>query len=64
MRLLIAPADEEDDEGFMGMKGVAEIWVEARSKTVLSISGKIPGIPGKVVLELAGLRGPDNSPED
>lgn len=56
LRLMVAPGDAEDGgEGFMGMKGVTEIWVEADSKTLLSISGKVPGIPGRIVLELAAL---------
>ena len=56
LRLMVAPADAADGgEGFMGMKGVTEIWVEADSKTLLSISGKVPGIPGRVVLELAAM---------
>ncbi len=56
-RLRITPADPDSDaEGFMRMEGETELWVEARSKTPLEISGKVPKVPGRVVLRLVGMR--------
>jgi hypothetical protein len=55
LRLQIAPADPDSEEGFLGMAGETELWVEAESKTLLEIRGKIPGIPGQVELRVAAL---------
>jgi hypothetical protein len=53
MRLEIVPTDpERAEEGFLNMKGETELWVEARSKTVLRIGGRAPKI-GKIALVLA-----------
>ena len=52
MRLRILPEDPESDEGFLKMKGETELWVEARSKTVVRIGGKAPKV-GKITLVLA-----------
>jgi len=53
MRLEVVPADpERAEEGFLNMKGETELWVEARSKTVLRIGGRAPKI-GKIALVLA-----------
>jgi hypothetical protein len=42
-RLAVAPADPSKTEaGFLDMEGEVEIWVEAMSKTLLEISGKVP----------------------
>jgi len=56
LRLSILPADpSRADEGFLRMEGESELWVEAGSKTMLSLSGKIPKIPGRVRLVLTEL---------
>lgn len=56
LRLRISPADpERADEGFLKMEGETELWVEAGSRTPLSLSGKIPKIPGRVRLVLTEL---------
>lgn len=56
IRLAIRPqGDEDDDSGFMNMRGETEVWVEASSKTPLEIVGRIPGVPGKVRLEMVEL---------
>ncbi len=53
MRLEVVPADpEKAEEGFLNMKGETELWVEARSKTLLRIGGRAPKI-GKIALVLA-----------
>lgn len=53
MRLEVVPADpEKAEEGFLNMKGETELWVEARSKTLLRIGGRAPRI-GKIALVLA-----------
>jgi hypothetical protein len=54
-RLSVAPADDDDDEGFLNMEGEVEIWVEAETKTLLEIVGKVPKVPGKVKLVLSAL---------
>jgi hypothetical protein len=55
LRLSISSADPEADEGFLNMQGEIELWVEAESKTVLSIRGKAPNVPGRIEIELAGM---------
>ena len=55
IRLSVVPTDPQEAEGFLGMQGEAEIWVEAETKTPLEISGKVPRVPGKVRLVLAAL---------
>ena len=53
MRLEVVPTDpERAEEGFLNMKGETELWVEARSKTLLRIGGRAPKI-GKITLVLA-----------
>ncbi len=53
MRLEVVPDDPENaEEGFLNMKGETELWVEARSKTLLRIGGRAPKI-GKITLVLA-----------
>jgi hypothetical protein len=52
MRLRILPADPESSEGFLKMKGETELWVEADTKTVLRIGGRVPKA-GNIILELA-----------
>jgi hypothetical protein len=55
-RLRILPADPaQAGEGFLRMEGETEIWVEAESKTPLEISGKLPRVPGRVVLRLVAM---------
>ena len=51
MRLRLLPGDDAD-EGFLGMVGETEVWVEAESKTPLEIRGKIPNVPGQVRIRL------------
>lgn len=54
--LLFEPDEQEaDDRGLLGMRGSIEIWVEARSKTLIRVSGKVPDIPGLVVLKLSAM---------
>jgi len=54
--LQILPADPEHaDEGFLKMTGQTELWVEAVSKTPLSLSGRVRRIPGTVTLVLTAL---------
>lgn len=53
LRLRISPADpDRADEGFLSMEGESELWVEAGSKTLLSLGGKVPKVPGRVRLVL------------
>jgi len=55
-RLLVEPeAGGDDERGLLGMRGSVEIWVEARSKTLIRVSGKVPDVPGRVVLKLSAL---------
>lgn len=54
-RLTVAPADPKAEEGFLNMKGDIEIWVEAETKTLLEIVGKVPKVPGKVKLVLSAM---------
>jgi hypothetical protein len=37
------------------MKGETQIWVEAETKTLLEIVGKVPNVPGKVKLVLSAM---------
>ncbi len=54
LRLRIAPTDPtKADEGFLRMEGETEVWVEARTKTLLRVSGKVPKVPGRVKIVLA-----------
>jgi hypothetical protein len=53
-RLRIVPGDATD-EGFLGMEGETEVWVEKGSKTPIEISGKVPGVPGRVTVTLNGI---------
>jgi hypothetical protein len=55
IRLDVSPVDKKKAKDFLGLKGQIEIWVEANTKTLLRISGKIPRVPGRVVVELIGL---------
>jgi hypothetical protein len=56
LRLRVVPADpERADEGFLDMAGETELWVEAESKTLLSLSGRVGKVPGTVTLELVAL---------
>jgi hypothetical protein len=53
LRLRVLPADpDRAAAGFLRMEGETEIWVEARSKTLLQINGRVPRIPGTVRLTL------------
>jgi hypothetical protein len=54
-RLTVAPADPKAAEGFLNMQGDLEIWVEAETKTLLEIVGKVPKVPGKVKLVLSAM---------
>ena len=54
-RLTVSPTDPAAQEGFLKMEGAVEIWVEAESKTLLEIRGKVPRVPGKVKLALKAL---------
>jgi hypothetical protein len=54
LRLRIAPTDPtKADEGFLRMEGETEMWVEARTKTLLRVSGKVPKVPGRVRIVLS-----------
>jgi hypothetical protein len=54
LRLRIVPTDPtKADEGFLRMEGETEVWVEARTKTLLHVSGKVPKVPGRVKIVLA-----------
>jgi len=56
LRLRITPANPDpEDEGFMKMEGETEIWVEARTRTLLEIDGRIPRVPGRVEIHLAAV---------
>jgi len=54
-RLDVSPVNEEKAKEFLGLKGKIEIWVEAETKTLLRISGNIPRVPGRVVVDLIGI---------
>lgn len=55
-RLRVTPTDPEGaDEGFLNMEGETELWVEASSKTLLEVSGKVPNV-GRVRISLAAIR--------
>ncbi len=49
--LRIIPEDKASAEGFLSMEGETEIWVEAKSKTPIEISGRVPKV-GRVTLLL------------
>ena len=52
-RLRIAPRDPANArEGFLSMEGETELWVDARTRTLLEVSGRVPKVPGRVVLTL------------
>ena len=54
LRLRLTPTDPTmADEGFLRMEGETEVWVEARTKTLLRVSGKVPKVPGRVKIILA-----------
>jgi hypothetical protein len=56
LRLRVSPGDPASaEEGFLKMEGETEIWVEAETRTLLEIDGKIPRVPGRVELALAAL---------
>ena len=56
LRLRVSPAKPgQDDEGFMKMEGETEIWVEADTRTLLEIDGKIRKVPGRVEIQLAAI---------
>ena len=51
--LLLAPGEGESPEvSFLSMKGEVKIWVEEETHTLLEVSGKIPGVPGRTVLRI------------
>jgi hypothetical protein len=54
LRLSIAPEDPTVNEGFLNMEGETELWVEAESKTLLEVGGKLPNV-GKVKLLLTAI---------
>jgi len=55
-RLRVTPADSTaEGEGFLRMEGETELWVEAETKTLLHVSGKVPKVPGRVKLTLAAM---------
>jgi hypothetical protein len=57
LRLRISPAETgEADEGFLKMEGETEIWVEADTRTLLEVDGKIPKVPGRVELAIVGVK--------
>ena len=52
-RLRIAPRDPANArEGFLSMEGETELWVDAKTRTLLEVSGRVPKVPGRVVLTL------------
>jgi hypothetical protein len=56
LRLRLTPADpSRSSEGFLRMEGETEIWVEAGSKTLLQVSGRLPHVPGTIRLMLTEL---------
>lgn len=55
LRLRLAPDDPDADEGFLKMEGEIEVWVEARSKAPIEISGTLPRVPGRLRLELTAM---------
>ena len=53
LRLRITPADPaRASESFLRMEGEVEIWVERDSKTLVEISGRVPGVPSPIRLVL------------
>jgi hypothetical protein len=55
-RLRISPADpSRAGEGLMKMEGDTEIRVEADTRTLLQIDGRIPHVPGRVEVTLKAL---------
>jgi len=54
-RLTVSPTDPQAEGGFLNMEGEVEIWVEAETKTLLEIVGKVPKVPGKVKLVLSAM---------
>jgi hypothetical protein len=55
-RLRIAPRDPANArEGFLSMEGETELWVDAKTRTLLEVSGRVPKVPGRVVLTLSNL---------
>jgi hypothetical protein len=56
VRLRVRPADPAAEaEGFLAMEGETELWVEAETKTLLHVSGKVPKVPGRVKLTLTAM---------
>ena len=57
VRLDIRPTDAaKTHKNFLGMEGDLEVWLEAESKTLLRVSGRVPKV-GRVTLELNALGG-------
>ena len=58
LRLRVTPlaGSPAETKGFLDMEGETELWVEARTRTLIEISGNVPNIPGRVVITLAGYR--------
>jgi len=42
LMLKIIPLDPEEEQGFLGMKGETQVWIEQRTKTIVQISGRAP----------------------
>jgi hypothetical protein len=53
-RLRVIPSDPSE-QGFLGMEGETEVWVETTSKAPVEVSGRVPGVPGRVTVTLTGI---------
>lgn len=44
LMLKIIPLDPEEEQGFLGMEGETQVWIEKRTKTLVQISGRAPRV--------------------
>lgn len=42
LMLKIIPLDPDEEQGFLGMKGETQVWIEQKTKTIVQISGRAP----------------------
>ncbi len=54
LMLKIIPLIPDEEQGFLGMEGETEIWIEQRTRTLVQISGKAPTV-GHVNIKLTHL---------
>ena len=51
----ITATDREPSRtGFMGLMGATSIWIDAETRTLLEVDGRLPNLPGHLELDLTG----------